>query len=154
MHLANDKHHSFQTEFFPLLGQGATIRPVVTREKDYPCKKFDIMNREPLFRVMYSGNRIMAEFSHCISDGNASTNFLNTLILKYLHILGKKVDRGTLLHYNDAPKEEEFEDSYSRYYDPKGEKTQFENYGAYHLQGARKIVFTKPENILSVDEGK
>lgn len=125
--------------FFWYFLQGATIRPVVTREKDYPCKKFDIMNREPLFRVMYSGNRIMAEFSHCISDGNASTNFLNTLILKYLHILGKKVDRGTLLHYNDAPKEEEFEDSYSRYYDPKGEKTQFENYGAYHLQGAKEL---------------
>ena len=72
--------------FFWYFLQGATLRPVVTREKDYPCRKFDIMNREPLFRVMYSGNRIMAEFSHCISDGNASINFLNTLILKYLHL--------------------------------------------------------------------
>ena len=113
------------------------------------CRKFDIMNREPLFRVMYSGNRIMAEFSHCISDGNASINFLNTLILKYLHLLGKKVDRGPLLHYNDAPKEEDFEDSYSRYYDPKGSKTLPENYSAYHLQGAKEI-----KGVVNVTHGE
>ncbi len=135
--------------FFWYFLQGATLRPVVTREKDYPCRKFDIMNREPLFRVMYSGNRIMAEFSHCISDGNGSVNFLNTLILKYLHILGKKVDRGPLLHYNDAPKEEEFEDSYSRYYDPKGEKSTLENYSAYHLQGAKEL-----KGVVNVTHGE
>ena len=135
--------------FFWYFLQGATLRPVVTREKDYPCRKFDIMNREPLFRVMYSGNRIMAEFSHCISDGNASINFLNTLILKYLHLLGKKVDRGPLLHYNDAPKEEDFEDSYSRYYDPKGSKTLPENYSAYHLQGAKEI-----KGVVNVTHGE
>lgn len=125
--------------FFWYFLQGATIRPVVTREKDYPCRKFDIMRREPLFRVMYSGNRIIAEFSHTISDGDASTNFLNTLVLKYLHLLGEKVDRGLLLHYNDSPKEEELEDSYSRYYDPKGKKTTREHYKAYHLQGAKVL---------------
>lgn len=129
--------------------QGATLRPVVTREKDYPCKKFDIMNREPLFRVMYSGNRIMAEFSHCISDGNSSVNFLNTLILKYLHILGEKVDRGQLLHYNDSPKEEELEDSYSRYYDPEGNRTPLENYQAYHLQGAKEL-----NGVVNVTHGE
>ena len=135
--------------FFWYFLQGATLKPVVTREKDYPCRKFDIMNREPLFRVMYSGNRIMAEFSHCLSDGNASTNFLNTLILKYLHLLGKKVDRGPLLHYHDAPKEEEFEDSYSRYYDPKGSKSLPENYSAYHLQGAKEL-----KGVVNVTHGE
>ena len=91
----------------------------------------------------------MAEFSHCLSDGNASTNFLNTLILKYLHLLGKKVDRGPLLHYHDAPKEEEFEDSYSRYYDPKGSKSLPENYSAYHLQGAKEL-----KGVVNVTHGE
>lgn len=135
--------------FFWYFLQGATIRPVVTREKDYPCRKFDIMRREPLFRVMYSGNRIIAEFSHTISDGDASTNFLNTLILKYLHLLGEKVERGPLLHYNDAPKEEELEDSYSRYYDPKGKKTTREHYKAYHLQGSKVL-----NGVINVTHGE
>ena len=121
----------------------------VILRRGFFCRKFDIMNREPLFRVMYSGNRIMAEFSHCLSDGNASTNFLNTLILKYLHLLGKKVDRGPLLHYHDAPKEEEFEDSYSRYYDPKGSKSLPENYSAYHLQGAKEL-----KGVVNVTHGE
>lgn len=129
--------------------QGATIRPVVTREKDYPCKKFDIMNREPLFRVMYSGNRIIVEFSHCITDGFGAINFLDTLILKYLHILGHNIDRGKLMHYEDAPKEEEFEDSYARYYDPKGNKKMPKIVRAYHLRGAKEL-----DGVLNVIHGE
>ncbi len=135
--------------FFWYFLQGATLQPVATREKDYPCKHFDFMNREPLFRVMFSGNRISVEFFHCISDGTASSNFLNTLILKYLHILGKKVDRGPLLHYNDAPKEEEFEDSYERYYDPEGPKAPADNFKAYHIQSPKEI-----KGVVNVIQGE
>lgn len=129
--------------------QGATLRPVVTREQDYPCKKFEILNREPLFRVMYSQNRIMVEFSHCITDGHGAICFLNTLILKYLHILGNNISRGPILHYNDTPKEEELEDSYERYYDPKGSKKVPKIFKAYHLTGAKEL-----EGVLDVIHGE
>lgn len=129
--------------------QGATLRPIVTRESDYPCKKFDIMNREPLFRVMYSDNRIIVEFSHCITDGFGAVNFLDTLVLKYLHLLGHNVDRGNLLHYKDNPKEEEFEDSYSRYYEPEGNKKPVKPYRAYHITGQKEV-----NGVLNVIHGE
>ena len=129
--------------------QGADLKPVVSKEQNYPCQKFDIKSRNPLFRVLYSENRIIVEFSHCLTDGFGSINFLNTLVLKYLNILGHDVGIENVLHYNDTPIEEELEDSYMRYYEPGGKKQVKVEAKAYHLPGTTEL-----NGVLNIVHGE
>lgn len=129
--------------------QGTNCRPVVTREETYPCAKFDIRSREPLLRVLYHHNRLSVEIFHSLTDGYGGVNFLNTLLLRYFHILGKKIDKENVLHYEDNSREEEIEDSFIRYYDPTRERSVRRETPAYHITGTPEI-----EGIIDVIHGE
>lgn len=128
--------------------QGTNVRPVVKREDNYPCQKFDIKCKEPLFRVLYSRNKISVEFFHSLTDGYGSVHFINTLLLKYFHLLGRKIDAPMFLHYSDTPTEEELEDSYQRYYNPEVGLQNRKETPAYHIVGNAEL-----EGVLSVISG-
>ncbi len=129
--------------------QGVDLTTEVAQEQFYPCQKFDIKSNKPLFRVLYSQNRIIVEFSHCLTDGFGSVNFLNTLVLKYLNIIGEEIGLDNVLHYNDSPIEEEVEDSYMRYYDASGTRQIKKESKAYHLPGTSEL-----NGVLNIIHGE
>lgn len=114
--------------------------PKVSKEKYYPCQKINIKDKEFLFRILYSKYRISIEAFHSLSDGTGSINFLNTLLLKYFHLQGKKITNVNVLHYDDQPIVDELEDSYLKYFDKSlGVLTRNDEKAAYQLKSDRVI---------------
>lgn len=123
--------------------------PKVQLEEDYPCSMLDLKNGKLLFRVLYSRNRISLEFFHSLTDGYGGVNFLNTILLKYFHLQGKKIPTGNILHYDDVPDEEEFEDSYKRYSKPELGVSNRKERAAFHMRGTKEI-----HGVLNVVQGE
>lgn len=80
-----------------------------------PCRAF---NKDDLiFRILVRDHRISVEFSHILTDGGGGFEFLKTLLLTYFDeccISG--MDNIPALKADEAPRKEEFEDGFSKYF--------------------------------------
>ena len=94
--------------------------PRVEKDVQYPCGRLSpILNRNFLFRVRYYNRRIAVEFCHALTDGTGAVTFLKSLVYQYLQEAGKNLtDKTGILTIDEEPDEEEFEDSYNRFYKP------------------------------------
>ena len=94
--------------------------PRVEKDVQYPCGRLSpVLNRNFLFRVRYYNRRIAVEFCHALTDGTGAVTFLKALVYQYLQESGKNLtDKTGLLTIDEEPDEEEFEDSYNRFYKP------------------------------------
>lgn len=86
----------------------------VEKEKDFPCKPFNLNDDSSfLIRVLYSEYNIIFEAFHAISDGRGSLFFFNSLIARYLERKGVVIEKYEgCANYLDIPSEEEIEDSF------------------------------------------
>lgn len=124
--------------------------PQVKEECRYPASKFAIDGKSFLFRVLYSRNRITFECFHSLTDGTGALHFINTLLIRYFHLQGKKVDDlGNAKHYADNPRPEEVEDSFKRFADPVYGKNERKESVAYQLKGTHEI-----DGVLNVVHGQ
>jgi len=94
--------------------------PRVEKDVQYPCGRLSpVLNRNFLFRVRYYNRRIAVEFCHALTDGTGAVTFLKSLVFQYLKETGKNLTNKTgILTIDEEPDEEEFEDSYNRFYKP------------------------------------
>ena len=94
--------------------------PRVEKDVQYPCGRLSpVLNRNFLFRVRYYNRRIAVEFCHALTDGTGAVTFLKSLVYQYLKEAGKKLtDKTGILTIDEEPDEQEFEDSYNRFYKP------------------------------------
>ncbi len=92
----------------------------IAKEDRYPLRKFSLKSRRYVIRVLYQNNRIIFECFHAITDANGAFIFLNTLIKEYLMLSGIKIDSSEGCKNSlDKPIEEETEDAFLRFADPK-----------------------------------
>ena len=93
---------------------------VVSEERDPPCRTIDARNsRALLFKVLYFGRKISAEFSHIVTDGAGALAYLRALVAQYFKHLGVETDdTSDLLLPGEDIDPEEYEDSYKTFYDP------------------------------------
>ena len=94
--------------------------PRVEKDVQYPCGRLSpVLNRNFLFRVRYYNRRIAVEFCHALTDGTGAVTFLKSLVYQYLKEAEKKLtDKTGILTIDEEPDEQEFEDSYNRFYKP------------------------------------
>lgn len=120
--------------------------PEVQAESGPPCA--DFTGHGHLFRVMYYGKRISAEFSHVLSDGVGALAFMQSLIVQYFRLGGCRFEYPADLYYpGQEPSPDEVEDAYERFYTKK--IPHFKAPGkAYHPSG--KLV---PRNDVVVVTG-
>lgn len=89
------------------------IHPEVDNKQ--PCRAFNPGSL--LVRVQIIGNKISVEFSHILTDGGGAFEFLKSLIILYSKELGHEIPPDfKYLNPDDAIAEEEYEDSYQRYF--------------------------------------
>jgi NRPS condensation-like uncharacterized protein len=80
-----------------------------------PCRKFQ--KGKLMFRILALKNRISTEFSHVLTDGSGAFEFLKSLLVLYFKECGATIPGDfNFLHPHDIVSEEEFEDSYNRYF--------------------------------------
>jgi NRPS condensation-like uncharacterized protein len=88
--------------------------PVIVDNR-IPCRKFP--RDGLLFRVLILHNTISVEFSHILTDGAGAYEFLKTLLIVYAKEMNYPVDENfKYLHPGKDISEEEYEDSYKRYF--------------------------------------
>lgn len=112
--------------------------PVVMPDANNPCLriKFNENNRF-MFKVLYYKNRITLEIFHALTDGYGACVFLNTFTAEYLRMKGYDIPvGGMVLDINEAPKEEEIEDSYVKYASKTG-KEKIPLFKTYHRIGEK-----------------
>ncbi|HET9826838.1 MAG TPA: hypothetical protein VFP87_15980 [Chitinophagaceae bacterium] len=87
----------------------------VKPDKGLPCRAF--YKDELMFRVLAKECTISVEFSHILTDATGAVEFLKTILIIYFEKCGLKFSRETLL-FDVAvpPAQEEYEDSYNRYF--------------------------------------
>lgn len=67
--------------------QDSGLRPIATRESLPTCAPIYVYDRRNLlFRVCYSGRRIMLEIFHALSDGTGALWFLSDIIEEYVRL--------------------------------------------------------------------
>lgn len=93
--------------------------PLAEKERYYPCMYFPFRKDGMFpFRVLYFGNRISLEMTHCLSDGTGALVFLKSLLAEYLK-LKKRIEieetEGILVP-GQKVNEAEYEDSFKKYY--------------------------------------
>lgn len=113
-----------------------TNLPVVSEETTYPCQMIDpAQNGDYMFRVSWFGHRINLEIFHVIADGTGGIEFLKTLVYYYLNLQGKDIRPGGMIRTLETKvDDEELENSFQRYYDPKFSTSRAEE-KAYHFSG-------------------
>lgn len=112
--------------------------PVVLPDSNNPCLriKYNEDNRY-MFRVFYYNNRVTLEIFHALTDGFGSTVFLSTIVAEYLRMKGHDIPAGGMvLDLNEAPKDEEIEDSFIKYASKTG-KEKLPLFKTYHRKGKR-----------------
>ncbi len=79
------------------------------------CRVFDKRDRNKLlFRILVYGNRLSVEFSHILTDGVGAGYFFRLLLISYFREQGVNISHDP--HLDVLSTEEEFEDSYNRYF--------------------------------------
>jgi NRPS condensation-like uncharacterized protein len=82
---------------------------------NHMCKRFS--NGEILVRILIRENHINVEFSHIVTDGGGSIEFLKTALIEYSKICGANIpDEFPYIKPNSPILEEEYEDAYKRYF--------------------------------------
>lgn len=90
----------------------------VQEETGTPCAPFDPAKEPFLLRILWYKRRISVELFHALADGTGGFEFLKTLLYSYLGLLGVKIDpEGKVLLPEDTMSDEEYEDSFLKYYD-------------------------------------
>jgi NRPS condensation-like uncharacterized protein len=79
-----------------------------------PCRRFP-QNRL-LLRMLVSGNTVSVEFSHILTDGSGALEFLRTILVIYSGDHSMMPEGSAYLRSGDSVSEEEYEDSYKRYF--------------------------------------
>jgi len=85
-------------------------------ENKIPCRKFQ--KGKLMFRVLVLKNRISVEFCHILTDGSGALEFFKYLLLLYFKECGRTIpgENFSFLHSDNIVSEEEYEDSYNRYF--------------------------------------
>jgi len=92
----------------------------IVPDRETPCRGFPYKGKEkPLCRILTRGNQISAEFYHVLTDGYGGMEFLKTLLAAYGELSGLAMPESGFSHYTDTPREDETEDAYNRYFDPR-----------------------------------
>ena len=111
------------------------VSPTVKEEHLPPCTGIYNKNRRTLlFEVTYFKNRVNLELFHVLSDGTGATQFLKTLITKYLSLVYE--DEEPAIDY-DASHSQRENDSFSKYYNDSAYKKMAPMPDAYRLSGFR-----------------
>lgn len=107
------------------------------------------LNKHFLFRVRYYGKRISLEVFHALADGTGGMIFLMTLTAEYLRQkYGYEIEESPwILHPDEEPKPEEYEDSYSKV--ARRQKFKRKSPKAYQAKGTKE-----PEGYLNLVTGK
>lgn len=107
-------------------------------EHEPPCSKiYDGHKPSLLFRVVYFRKRISFEVYHALTDGTGATQFLRTLIYKYLILAhGDEIKNPTPIEV-DAAVNSKGADSFVRYYEKqeKQKKAKAKKVRAYQIKG-------------------
>lgn len=131
--------------------------PQIEVDSIYPCMSFPLKRRGAfLFRIRAYKKRISVEFSHVIADGTAALIFLKSLIYAYLKELGYDVKPDEDIKIiGTTPDPEEFEDAFSRFYNPTLPSAGRAG-RAYHLQGKmlKKGQYGVTTAIIPIDKLK
>lgn len=103
-----------------------------------PCYRINFKeNNGYLFRLYYHGCRISLEVYHALADGYGGAVFLSTVVGEYLRLKGYSVSCNQFaLDVNEAPKNQELEDSYNRYASSKVKYDRKDNW-VYHNVGTK-----------------
>ncbi|MCD7873212.1 MAG: hypothetical protein LUG21_07985 [Clostridiales bacterium] len=129
---------------------------VVEKEHSCPCRPFNLKDKSrPLFRIVYSGREIRAEFFHSVTDGTGAFEYLKALILRYYENQNCSFDdTGEIKTVNQSFKAEEIRDDFLRVY-KKGEKSSRKEKSAYQLPIKPKSNYLSSTKIcLPVDTVK
>lgn len=107
------------------------------------------LNKHFLFRVRYYGKRISLEVFHALADGTGGMAFLMTLTAEYLRQkYGYEIEESPwILHPDEEPKPEEYEDSYSKV--ARRQKFKRKSPKAYQAKGSKE-----PEGYLNLITGR
>lgn len=133
--------------------QDGTIK--VEKERQFPCQKF-AKDAKYMVRVLYFERRIAVECFHAIADGRSSLKFLNSIIKRYIELLGVKISgEEGCLNYKDKPQREELQDSFFEYCD-KSNKLAHKEVSAYRIRGTNEDsgVVNSTIGIMSVSQLK
>ena len=101
--------------FFWYFLEHIPLRIPVEVDDKRPCRKFP--KGKLLVRILIAGKKISVEFSHILTDGTGAFEFMKTLLIYYSRELGADLPSGfDYYRPGDPVSEEEFEDSYNRYF--------------------------------------
>ena len=90
----------------------------IQEETGTPCAPFDSAKEPFLLRILWYKRRISVELFHALADGTGGLEFLKTLLYSYMVLLGRDIDpEGKVLLPEGAMSDEEYEDSFLKYYD-------------------------------------
>ena len=137
VNIALKKYKSFKVRmkegFFWNYFEENNKKPIIEKEKDYPCKYIDPRrNNNYLFKVTYFDKKINIDIFHSLTDGGSGTVFFREIIYTYLELLHPDVFKDKerqvrKIEYNT-------EDSYMKNYDKKA-KSNASTKKAYILRG-------------------
>ncbi|RLD32127.1 MAG: hypothetical protein DRI73_07565, partial [Bacteroidetes bacterium] len=88
--------------------------PSIQKDGHYPCSRYDKLWAIQPIHIYYNKNKLAIEFSHALTDGYGGSIFLQTLLTRYFD---DEPEEGSFNISNPA-REEEWEDSFTTYYDP------------------------------------
>ncbi len=101
--------------FFWYYLEHVSLRFPVEVDDKKPCRKFG--KNSLLIRILVRENRISVEFSHILTDGSGAFEFLKTILVLYTKVCGATIpDDFEFCRPADIIPEEEYEDSYNRYF--------------------------------------
>lgn len=135
--------------FFWCYLERSSQKVLVTEENLPPCAPlYDYARRNVLFRVSYYGVRINLEVYHALTDGTGAMEFLKALVGQYLKLKYPKELADFTVEGYDASADQQEEDSFLKYYDPKEKAERPKNKVAYRIRGEYM-----PEGRIQVLEG-
>ena len=92
----------------------------IVQDTGLPCQAFHFSGKEmPLCRILTRTDQISAEFYHVLADGYGAMEFFKTLLTAYAELSGYALPDKGFSHYSESSHEEETEDAYNHYFDPK-----------------------------------
>lgn len=87
----------------------------VMADKGIPCRAFG--KDELMFRILVMENTISVEFSHILTDGTGTLEFLKTLLFTYMEKCGQPVPENVpWLRPGETASPEEYEDAFNRFF--------------------------------------
>ena len=101
--------------FFWYYLERADIKIPVVFDNKTPCRR--LPEDKYMVRILVVSNRLSVEFSHILTDGTGALKFLTALLTMYFEKSGMEIPSDFIFHRpGETIREEEFEDSYSRYF--------------------------------------